>query len=286
MIGKHLICFTVCIAVTQAKGKLILDNLYLGFNVPSLSGRIVGGTEAVKGAFPHQVSLQWGLPPLIPSKHFCGGSIINEQWILTAGHCVLAVPNYGSFIVKAGKHAIDEIEITEQSIVVSASFIHKEYKGGVAPYDIALLKLKSLLVLSELVAPVKLPEAASIPMGNTILSGWGSISSSSSNIMPPKLQTAILPIISLALCKEAVENLTGPSPLHVTNMCTGPLTGGYSACSGDSGGPLILNDSNGSAELVGVVSWGIMPCGSKGAPSVYTRVSAYIEWIQMTISKN
>lgn len=49
--------------------------------------------------------------------------------------------------------------------------------------------------------------------------------------MPDKLQMAKLPLVDLATCKRAVESLVGPSPLHETNVCTGPLTGGYSACS-------------------------------------------------------
>lgn len=103
--------------------------LRVGFNLPPLSGRIVGGSEASKGQFPHQVSLQWGMPPLIKNKHFCGGSIINELWILTAGHCILAVPSYGQFTIKAGKHSLSATETTEQSIQALKSIVHEKYKG-------------------------------------------------------------------------------------------------------------------------------------------------------------
>ena len=91
--------------------------------------RIVGGAEATKGEFPHQVSLQWGIPPISSFKHFCGGTIINNKWILTAGHCVLAVPSYGSFVVKAGKHSIIATESTEQTVTVAASYVHESYVG-------------------------------------------------------------------------------------------------------------------------------------------------------------
>lgn len=74
-------------------------------------------------------------------------------------------------------------------------------------------------------------------------------------------------------CASALEDIMGSSePLADTNVCTGPLDGSMGACSGDSGGPLAQGNV-----VVGIVSWGITPCGSPGAPSVYTRVSAFID---------
>ncbi|XP_076649666.1 trypsin-1-like [Halictus rubicundus] len=253
-----------------------------GFGMLDLNPRVVGGNEAARGQFPWQVSLQWGV---WGTSHFCGGSIINAQWIVTAGHCVDAVPSYGDFVVKAGKHSLRATESEEQVVTVVKSFVHEKYPGNVAPNDIALLKLSKPLKLTKSVQVISLPTAGRIPTGNALLSGWGSTSRTNSPIMPDKLQFASLPLIDLQTCKKAVEELTGPSPLDPVNVCSGPLTGGYSACSGDSGGPLILNN-NGKNELIGIVSWGIIPCGTVGAPSVYTRTSAYNAWISNIIAKN
>ncbi|XP_043285567.1 transmembrane protease serine 9-like [Venturia canescens] len=258
-----------------------------GNNVPRLSlgfGRIVGGEDAQEGEFPHQVSLQWGVPPLIRYKHFCGGSIISSRWIVTAGHCVLAIPSFGSFKVKAGKYNIKKTESDEQGALVQLKIVHESYKGNVAPYDIALLKLKTPLALNEAVKAISLPEMGVEPSGSSILSGWGSISGSGLK-MPRILQKAVLPIIDYETCKASLEALTGPSPLHETNVCTGS-TSGQSACSGDSGGPLIVKKSSGAVELIGVVSWGLMPCGSQNAPSVYTGVSKFVDWIRTNMKKN
>lgn len=102
----------------------------------------------------------------------------------------------------------------------------------VAPYDIALLKLEKPLKLGGAVQPINLPSVpSSTPSGRATLTGWGSTSRTSTPLMPSKLQTAYLPLLDLAACKQAIEKLTGPSPLHETNVCTGPLTGDYSACS-------------------------------------------------------
>ncbi|CAK9827359.1 unnamed protein product [Anthophora retusa] len=273
-----LIVLAIFLATTAA------TTPYRGFRVPLLDTRIVGGNEAKPGQYPWQVSLQWGW--LFGYSHFCGGSIINSQWIVTAGHCVLAVPNYGDFIVKAGKHNLKVSEGTEQVVKVEKSFVHEKYNGDVAPYDIALLKLAKPLTLGGNVQAINLPKALSEPSGTAVLTGWGSTSKTSSPVMPDKLQTAKLPIIDLTSCKNAIEKLTGPSPLHSTNVCTGPLTGGYSACNGDSGGPLILQDGKKPAELIGIVSWGIVPCGTVGAPSVYTKTSSFIQWVENIMSKN
>jgi len=103
--------------------------------------------------------------------------------------------------------------------------------SDVGPYDIALIKLKSPLTLTSAVQAVKLPKAESEPSGNATLCGWGSTSSSRIPNMPNKLQHINLTYIDIATCSDAIKRLTGSSPVHETNICTGPLTGGTSACS-------------------------------------------------------
>lgn len=100
---------------------------YRGFRIPLFDSRIVGGNEAKLYQYPWQVSLQWGW--LFGNSHFCGGSILSDRWIITAGHCVLAVPDYGDFVVKAGKHDLKAKEVGEQTIAVEKTFVHENYTG-------------------------------------------------------------------------------------------------------------------------------------------------------------
>lgn len=101
-----------------------------------------------------------------------------------------------------------------------------------APYDIALLKLKAPLKLNDRVKAVKLPEPNSLPNGTVILSGWGSTSTSSFPSYPNALQKVNLTVVDLVTCKRSMEALIGGNaPLHESNVCTGPLGGGISACS-------------------------------------------------------
>ncbi|GJQ72419.1 hypothetical protein Trydic_g3498 [Trypoxylus dichotomus] len=225
--------------------------------------RIVGGQAAARNQFPYQISLEWVL--LILSQHVCGGSIISPNRIVTAAHCITETPSIGSLRVRAGILLLNENVATLQTITVQSSAIHPNYAGGVAPDDIAVLRLGSSLALGSAVAQINLPVAGSIPTGVAVLSGWGA-TNAAGNQIPNQLQFANKPIMTINECANALTSLLGSAgPLAQSNVCTGAPNAGVSACSGDSGGPLAQGNT-----LIGVVSWGIMPCGTIGAPSVFT----------------
>ncbi|XP_011501362.1 PREDICTED: trypsin-1-like, partial [Ceratosolen solmsi marchali] len=273
---------------------IILYCTEYGRVVASISdSRIVDGYDAKIGEFPHIVSLQsrpWDSRIL---KHFCGGSIIRAKWILTAGHCVGLLPNPDVFVVKAGKYKINMKEITEQVGTVEQSFVHKLYRGyifiykyrGTAPYDIALLKLHKAFKFNQYVDFIDIPHPNAKTFGNVTLAGWGSISNSQSPEYPSNLQTARLPILDFNTCNDTIVKTLHRSLLHSTNICTGSPVNEIAPCSGDSGSPLMTINKDYS-QLVGIVSWGMIPCGMPDIPSIYTRVSAFVEWIEETISKN
>uniref|UniRef100_A0A336MRV9 CSON005441 protein n=1 Tax=Culicoides sonorensis TaxID=179676 RepID=A0A336MRV9_CULSO len=259
---------------TGVINNFIIDHCW-GCGIPNFTGgRIVGGENAVQGEFPYIVSIRWGI--LGTSQHVCGGTILNERWVLTAGHCVTELPLPGTMQIVAGMTDMKNSNGLEkwQTIKVVERIVHPDYQGGVNPNDIALLRLETALELNENVQKVALPAKGSETSGTTILAGWGSTSTTTNPIMPTDLQRIDLPVVGLKECDAALTSLVGTHPLADTNICTGPLSGGYSACSGDSGGPLLQKTANG-IEQVGIVSWGIVPCGTKGAPSVYTGVSNF-----------
>lgn len=100
----------------------------LAFPFFGLKPRITDGEDATPGEFPYQVSIQFGIPPFIPFNHACGGSILNERFILTAGHCIM---KFGKLRVIAGKHQLFGNDPTEQKIDVIKTMVHEKYPGYV-----------------------------------------------------------------------------------------------------------------------------------------------------------
>ncbi|KAK3925403.1 Trypsin-1 [Frankliniella fusca] len=165
--------------------------------------------------------------------------------------------------------------------------------NGVGPYDIGLLLLDKPLDFTDTIRPARLPlndAIHAIPKGEAILSGWGSTSNTMTQVMPNALQKVTLPIIPFDECYKFIESASQgeENPLRDTNVCVGYLeVAGQGACSGDSGGPLIqMTDDGQHFVVIGATSWGFFPCQDKPAPSVYTRVSAYTDWIYAQMSKN
>lgn len=244
--------------------------------------------EAQPHSAPYVVSIQL-MTPDDGLVHYCAGTIINENWILTAAHCLTNPQMVANSVIVAGCHDIHERSESQHVQLRHIDYYikHELYLGGVNPYDIALIYTKEPLVFDKYVQPVNLPEPDVRPEGYGTLYGWGNVSMTIVPKYPHKLQQANMPILDMELCEEVLA--ASGMQLHETNLCTGPLTGGVSICTADSGGPLIqteYDDLYGEERptIIGIVSWGKMPCGQKNAPSVFVRVSAFTEWIQQIIT--
>nr|XP_034178427.1 trypsin I-P1-like isoform X1 [Osmia lignaria] len=270
MLSK-LIVFIAFLAVVSCEGKP-----YRGYPLPFYPKYTNEATEVPIKSVPWQASLQWGYTD---HTHFCSGAIISERWILTSAHCALMVPPYGDFVVKVGKHNLQIKERTEQTVFVEKSIIQRNYDGEAGPYDIALLKLSKSLKYTDSVNSVDLPESGNVSNGAAVtLTGWGSSWRTYAPMMPDKLQLLKLNTIDIDTCNKSVIQLTGSSSLSVNSICTGPRSSGFATCNGDPGSPLVVSNGT-NYELIGIASWGIVPCGTIGAPTIYTEVYPYIDWI-------
>lgn len=194
--------------------------------------------------------------------------------MVTAAHCLASSTQVYSTTLVAGSILVAGTAATTQKRTISYYVAHDLYLGGTSPYDIGLVYTKTAFTLSGgAVAAASLPVANSVPSGTALLYGWGSTSTSSTASYPSTLQVATVPIISLQTCENALGSKA--SDVHQTNLCTGPLTGGLGICTSDSGGPLVQQ----SNVLIGIVSWGKMPCGQSNSPSVFVQVSSFNAWI-------
>uniref|UniRef100_A0A336LVN6 CSON006106 protein n=1 Tax=Culicoides sonorensis TaxID=179676 RepID=A0A336LVN6_CULSO len=246
---------------------------------------VINGQEAEPHSAPYIVSMQLTNRTGITkkSRHRCGGSILNENWVITAAHCVVNVPPNHWLELFAGRHdlRLTESEENGQSRRLEKIIVHEKYiQRDDEPYDIALLKVvKPFELNNDTIKAIRLPPAGETQTGNSTLFGWGSISTNLTSVIPPILQTSNLPLIPYEIC-EAVMNGLGLSPMHPSFICTGPLLGNGGACSGDSGGPLVQYKDDGEPELIGLAAWvPLLPCGSPNSPSAFTKVSYFIDWI-------
>ncbi|XP_012283094.1 trypsin-1 [Orussus abietinus] len=228
----------------------------------SPGGRIVGGTETTIEDVPYQVVLQ------VNGIYLCGGTIISDQWILSAAHCMgystkLLQVRAGSVHEQSGGslHGVEEVIVHEEYLMNAYS---------VPENDVALLRLKEPLALDSTRQTIPLyekDEEAKVGAYSTI-TGWGAITQGGPT--SSVLQTVQVPIISKEKCNEAYRTFGG---LPAGQICAAYPEGGKDSCQGDSGGPLAIN-----GRLAGVVSWG-NGCARPGWPGVYTEVASYRDWI-------
>ncbi|XP_020640215.3 chymotrypsin-like elastase family member 1 [Pogona vitticeps] len=243
------------------------------------NGRVVGGYEARKNAWPSQISLQYYSGG--SWYHTCGGTLVARNWVMTAAHCVDSNMN---FRVVLGDHNIYQQEGTEQYISVSKIIIHPYWNSNnvAGGYDIAMLRLAQSATLNSYVKLAYLPPSGQILPNNNpcYVTGWGRTQTNGQ--LASVLQEAYLPVVDYSTCSSS--SYWG-STVKSTMVCAGG-DGTRSGCQGDSGGPLNCL-VNGAYYVHGVTSFvSSSGCNVYRKPTVFTRVSAYISWINGVISSN
>ncbi|KAM9852319.1 chymotrypsin-like protease CTRL-1 [Aulostomus maculatus] len=228
--------------------------------------KIVNGQTAVSGSWPWQVSLQDRR-----GFHFCGGSLINQFWVVTAAHCRVSSRDHRVIL---GEHDRQSNSEPVQVKTISRAITHPYYNTQNFNNDITLLKLSSPVQMTSRVSPVCLASTSMPPGTKCVTTGWGRTGQTSS---PRYLQQAALPLLSPAQCKQHWGN-----KISDAMICAG--ASGVSSCQGDSGGPLVC-EAGGVWSLNGIVSWGTPNCNVRSA-AVYARVSYLRSWIDQTVAYN
>lgn len=265
-----------------------------------LSSRIYGGNQTTIDEYPWMALLEYTKPGN-KKGHHCGGALISSRYVITAAHCLLAVPSdwrltgvrLGEWDISTNPDCVVDARGRQDcapeyiDVGVERLIPHPQYnpRSKAQENDIALLRLARKISLNDFVKPVCLPLDANLrrdTFSNRELdvAGWGRTEYSDASTLKLK---ATIKAWDFQRCKTKyqAQRLT----LQTTQMCAGGEAG-IDSCRGDSGGPLVVEEQvnrRATFYLIGVVSFGPNPCALSGWPGVYTRVGDYIDFIEYNV---
>lgn len=240
----------------------------------------MGGAEALKYAYPWMVAL------LIDGRHFCGGSLIDNQHVITAAHCT---DKANSITMLLGTHNIKAASGEEDgrkvyNITRSNIFQHPEYNGNTITHDISILRLPEPVLFTDRIKPICLPNRYFLSKfftdDDVRVSGWGKPADNSPGVSPV-LKEADVKVLSNSQCRIAFRGIVTGNLICVATSRTA------SPCKGDSGGPLMFqrNGPLGPYYMqLGIVSFGSLTC-EKGLPVGFTRITAFMDYISQVTGK-
>lgn len=260
----------------------ILSNICLGLD--EASSRIIGGSlvrKFEKKEYPWIVSLRDE-----SGNHYCGGSLIRGDVILTAAHCLSPHGIYGGVALPeavVGPRVVSSVKPAQLGESLLAA-IHGSWDPTLLSGDLALLFLdKPLPGATEV---LKLADTLPENGEKVGIVGWG-VMEESSDTPSDRLRHGETSFFDLEFCKQF--SLLPDYRLSRGMVCAGNIvSGSIDACKGDSGGPLIhepsANNTKLTDEQIGIVSWGL-GCGRPGLPGVYTDITVYKDWIEWNIEQ-
>jgi len=235
--------------------------------------RIIGGSLSTKGRYPYAVSLRRG-----SAGHFCGGSLIAKDVVLSAAHCATS-----NFNVVVGRHSLNSAD--GEVIPVKAQVLHPQYSSSGTNNDFNLIFLRR----SADADIVSLNPNNGVPNeGDSVtVMGWGdTVASNSYTQLSNTLREVEVKVVSNKNCERSKGYAGGfynsyQGAISDNMLCAKDI--GEDSCQGDSGGPLVVKGRDGSTDVqVGVVSWGI-GCANENFPGVYARVSSVYDWIKREV---
>lgn len=243
---------------------------------------VVGGSDATASTAPYQASVV--VQGWFGSSHACGGALVGEKSVVTAAHCVNGhTPD--QIKVKYGGLDRTHLAVTQDVVKISQ---HEGFNGALAN-DVAVLELSSPIEMTDRVKTIELASSTPAPGAELTVTGWGR-TRPDANSLPTGLKVLRERLATPESCRTSGRGIRlaraeeggpveGPAPALNTRtmLCGAPVATGESLCTGDGGGPAVVD-----GVLVGIASWN-SGCGRNGKDDIYTNVAVFRGWLERKI---
>ncbi|XP_078678989.1 clotting factor C-like [Branchiostoma floridae x Branchiostoma belcheri] len=260
---------------------------------------IFNGNVSAEGQWPWQAAILRNVQNSTGHIFFyliCGGAVLNDEWIITAAHCVTfpdssAVIDLDNIKVKLGKFYRDEALDDDyvQEFQVDEIHVHRQFEPFTLDNDVALIRLSKRATLTDRVRPVCLPTRQTAQThlragSEGVAIGWGTTETGE---VAAQLKHARVPVIDPDTCEAAYAEKNIGLTVTRNMFCAGYEEGKVDACAGDSGGPIVFQTGEGEEKrwvLEGLVSWGSPEgCGLPMQYGGYVKLVKFVRWIDSFI---
>uniref|UniRef100_A0A1Q3FLB4 Putative trypsin-like serine protease n=1 Tax=Culex tarsalis TaxID=7177 RepID=A0A1Q3FLB4_CULTA len=262
---------------------LTLTPTVVSFEVPKCDNivkLIVGGNVTKPGEFPHMAAIGWRRGRQLSFD--CGGSLISNRYVLTAAHCYVEVDGtFPSFVRLGDQNLVRTDDGAKPRDVDIEDFIrHPDFKRNQGLYnDIALVRLVETVPFTNFIRPACVYDRHEVAAEQAIATGFGLTEDHGDK--SDELLKVSLNVYDNQVCSKGYANSRQlKKGIMRSQLCVGSVVGGQDTCQGDSGGPLQITKQENHCVfyVIGITSFG-QTCGST-VPAIYTRVAAYLDWIE------